>query len=247
MSELSYLRGSPILALDDIYVYPTTLSEIEQIGFESYNSFINILCVNKETLLKSYQLTHQEMSEYLKADYFELLMSFIEHMVDLKSIIINSLSLFLREEIYFDSEEKLLFINRNDEKLYIVEELLNKIKSVILKQNYMENTKDDPQKFNPENDKARELIEKMKQVKNKLKKQNNEEGLNLSDIISIVATYSNDINILTVWNLTIYQLYESYLRLVMWDEYHNNFLLLPHVSDNKSLNLKHWATKIDKK
>ncbi|UQX56081.1 hypothetical protein M5V91_10875 [Cytobacillus pseudoceanisediminis] len=154
----------------------------------------------------------------------------------------ESLSTFLKSEVFIYEEDVVI---KNDQGSFILNSVLfEEVKAVIFRQNFLKDSKSSS--FKPANSKAKQLMDKLQKVKAKIQKQNNEEQLGLKDIISIVSAYSTDINILTVWNLTVCQLYETYTRLIIWDEYHNKFTLLPHTSDTSSLDLKHWATNINK-
>jgi hypothetical protein len=246
MSELSYLRGIPIPVASDIFVHPITLAEVEEIGIQNYYSFINCLCIKKETLLKMYQLSSEEYLYYKQIDEFTILMSFAKALDDFRLMISNSLSFFLKAEVDFSFEHDLFSVFINENEVNINSSIFEKIKSTVLKLNFMNNSEDESKKFSPANEKAKQLKEKMDKLKQKIQKQNSEDGLELKDIVSIVATYSNDINILTVWDLTVYQLYESYMRILLWDEYHTTHFHLPNMDEQARKNLKHWASDINK-
>jgi hypothetical protein len=246
VSELSYLRGSPIPVASDISAYPITLAEIEEIGIENYYSFINCLCIKKETLLKMYQLNNEEYLHYKQIDEFTILMSFARVLDDFRNLLSDSLSFFLKDEVSFNFEHDLFSVFVNESEIPIDNSIFEKIKNTVLKLNFMKNSEDESKKFSPANEKAKHLKEKMDKLKQKIQKQNSEDGLELKDIVSIVATYSNDINILSVWNLTVYQLYESYMRLLLWDEYHTTHFHLPNMDEQARKNLKHWATDVNK-
>jgi hypothetical protein len=246
MSKLKLLKGDPI-DLGICKVHPLLLEEVSNIGEEVYNQHLNILFIDKMSLKELVKdVTDEEsLNEFNRITPYEALVIHALRDDSICSLICDSLSLFLKEKVGFHPIEGCFFIGEFDKGRIIDSHIFEDIKTIIRKQNYLEDKNEKETEFKPANDKAKELLEKRNKMKEKLRKQNNEDGLNLCDIISIVSTYSQDLNILSVWNLTVYQLYESYLRLIMWDSYHTNFMLIPHVSDSKSLELKHWASKIN--
>lgn len=242
INQLKLLKGDPI-NLGLCNVYPLKLNEVTELGEEIYNQYLSILMTDN-SLFDDYDLTKEEREELEQLTPFNVIGITCERSLEFRNLFCKSLSFFTREEVSYHPSG-CFFIGDFSENRIIDEDIFDLIKTIIKKQNYLQDQ--EKKEFKPANDKAKELIEKMKEVKGKLQKQNKEDGLGLSDIISIVSAYSQDINIMSIWNLTIYQLYELYLRLIMWDNYHSNFMLLPHVSDNNSLDLKHWATKINLK
>jgi hypothetical protein len=245
MNELKLLKGDPIEVCQGLFVYPLKLSEIAEIGEEVYNSFVKVFLINKSLMNEPnfIPLTSYEKKEIYKYNDLDFILYLCKKDINLSYLLINGLSLFLQSEVSSASDTGVVIKNDNV-KLTLTNELYIEIKKVICKQNFIHNAEDTS--FNPANEKAKALLEKMKKAKEKIQKQNKDEGLSLKTIISLVATYSNDINIFSIWNLTVNQLYESYLRIALWDDYHNKHILIPHASDIESLDMKHWAIDINK-
>ncbi|MEH7346010.1 hypothetical protein V7122_19390 [Bacillus sp. JJ1532] len=237
MNELSFLKGDPIEIANGLKVYPATLAEIAEVGELTYNSFISVISITKDTL------NFNNKDELHFNSDLEFILYLIRNYYEVFELFTKALNLFLRSEIEY--REDLGIIVQSGENQFILDDFLfSQIKEIVRKQNFLKDSENSD--FKPANSKAMALLEKFNKAKEKIQKQNTEEGLSLKDIISIVATYSNDINIKTVWDLTVSQLYESYLRLIIWDDYQNKQRLLPHISDPQSLDLKHWATDINK-
>jgi hypothetical protein len=244
MNELKLLKGDPIEIRKGLSIYPLTLSEISVIGEDVYNLYIRSFLLNKSLLE---QLRGSVSPLEIKEVYNYNDLDFTLYMCSKDNYILyfffEALKVFLKSEVS-PIEGVGIFIKNENMQTIIDNELFLEIKRVIHKQNFLKDN--DVSDFRPANSKAKELMEKLKKAKEKIQKQNNDDGLSLKDIISIVSTYSNDLNMISVWNLTVYQLYEAYLRLVLWDDYHNKFTLLPHTTDDKSLDIKHWAVDINK-
>jgi uncharacterized protein (UPF0147 family) len=244
ISECLLLKGCPI-DIGKCKIYPLTIGEIvEVIGESQYTRFLSTLMLDRTSLDISGISSPEDKREFNKLSPYGALINHAHNSEFMALLISTSLAVFIKEEITYHPKGY-FYIGNEKENRIITSEDFELIKEIITKQNYIDNSTSTSE-FNPANDRAKQLLEKMKKAKEKMQKQNKTEGLNLADTISIVSNFSNDINILSVWNLKIYQLYECYLRILMWDDYHNNFTLVPHVTDNSSLNLKHWASKINK-
>jgi hypothetical protein len=244
MNELKLLKGDPIQVHEGIYVYPLTLAEIAEIGEEIYNSFVKIFLINKSILNGEFaaEIPVYEKNQIYKYDDLEFALYLCNKDRMISYFFIEGLQLFLKSKVSVASDIGVV-IENEDTKITLTNELYKEIKKIVCKQNFINNAEEAT--FNPANEKAKALLEKMKKAKEKIQKQNKEEGLSLKTIISLVATYANDLNILSVWNLTVNQLYEAYLRLALWDDYHNKYVLIPHSSDIDSLDMKHWAIDIN--
>jgi hypothetical protein len=243
ISELQLLRGTPI-DIGCCKIHPLTTGEIESLGESNFNKYLSVLMISKSDTRKE-DINPEFWGEFLKMDEFEYLLLLIYQNQEIQETILSSLSLFLKEQINFNSQYG-LFIQREDGIIQISKEIFNQIKEVVAHQNFINKGSSKEEEFNPYDDKARELIEKRNRYKKLIQEQNAEEGLNLTDIISVVACHSPNINFFNVWNLTVYHLYTIYLRMAMKDEYETYIHLLPHSSENNSKNIKHWMSKLNK-
>lgn len=240
ISELELLAGKP----KDIglcKVYPLTLGEIVDIGEEIYNQYLSTSMFDKDSLDLG-TTTQDELDQINKTSNYEILLSFCFHDESLRNNFMKAYCTFLREEINYHQNGFFYLGDLKDGRIIQPNDFEN-IKIILQQQNYLQEKK---KEFISANDKTAAIKEKMRKAKERIQKLKKDDQIGLSDIVSIVSSYSNDINILNVWKLTIYQLYMYYMRIILWDEYHCNFSLLPHVEDKKSLNLeKHWSTKLN--
>jgi hypothetical protein len=233
--ELKLLHGSPIELSNIGFIYPLTLREISDIGEIQYNKLIFSATFKRDDLIiKNHKLTP-----------FETIWVYCYQDNLFREMFYSAIKTFMKEEIRLH-ENGFFYFGKIEENKIFDEEKYNEFSLIVKKQNFIKDHQEEKEEFNPHDERARELIEKLKYYRQKVKEKNQENGLNLSDIISIVAAHSGNLNIFTVWDLTVYQLYTLYLRLMMKENYESQFYLLPHVSDSKSLDLKHWATKIQK-
>lgn len=242
MNDLLLMSDKPI-TINQIDVYPLKVRDVLVIGEDKYHQLLQILLMEKNQFLDL--IINEELKSFFEnIPLYDLYLFFCQNDKSFHYLLSEAFKTFTGKGISVDDDFG-IHIENNGKVIPVDQDTLISIREVIKKQNFLKNGEDNS--YKPATNKAQELLERMKKAKEKIQKENKEDSLKLSDIVSIVSCYGNDINILTVWDLTIYQLYMVYLRLIIWDDYQTKQLMLPHVTDAKQLNLQHWSTSIDKK
>ena len=221
---------------------PLKLKEITNIGESNYNELLSVLLIDKSNIEG---LNDQEICN------LELLMVYSYQNIEFREKVLKSLKLFLGNEFFMSNEglfycRKLisdnygLFVYKN---LVLDKDPFDDFQYVLKKANHIENKKED--EIIPGNERARKFMEKLKLSKQNIKKP---ETMNLHSIISGIAWKSNNTNIINIFDLTIYQLYDAYHRLENIDNYHYTLSgLYAGTVDGKNINLsKITWTKIIK-
>jgi len=211
---------------------PLKLKEITNIGESNYNELLSVLLIDKSNIEG---LNDQEICN------LELLMVYSYQNIEFREKVLKSLKLFLGNEFFMSNEglfycRKLisdnygLFVYKN---LVLDKDPFDDFQYVLKKANHIENKKED--EIIPGNERARKFMEKLKLSKQNIKKP---ETMNLHSIISGIAWKSNNINIINIFDLTIYQLYDAYHRLENIDNYHYTLSgLYAGTVDGKNINL----------
>lgn len=235
--HMRLLRGKPI-KVGLINVYPWTLGEIDDFGESNYNIFISLLLTNKDKLSEVEGIDKDALSEI--SDY-EAMCGLVLGNKDTERIMLSGLTKTFNTDVSFDAYNG-FFIKYNETSVYL-NGLYKDIQKVIEAQNVLNaNNKSD---FNPANKAAKKMYEKIIERRNKvLKKQKKDKGSSLSDIISVVSTYKDGLNLNNIWDLTVYQLYDHYFRLLIWDDYRVSSIHLPHMDEKDRKKIKHWSLPI---
>lgn len=253
--ELQLLSGDPIPLIDykDIdnprligKVHPFTLKDIKDIGGELvFNSYIGALTLDKDRLFKNEQ---NNLNEAPDITNFELIYSICSMDEKFRDIYLKAMGFIFKEDVgmcnlgFYVGEmniDKVIDSTTYDTLIYIIklQNCLEKISSETLD--------------NPGSEKARELLEKRKKLREKLNKiknkdsDNNGEPLTLSDLVSILCANGNGINIFNVWDLSFYAFNDQFNRMKMLDDYQVNIRSILAGADPKEIELKHWMSKID--
>lgn len=230
--ELKLSRGKPIPVDSLGYLYPLTLDEISEIGEYKYNQYIFSTNLKKE----NFGLENEEITQ------FELTFLYCRQDESFRKMFLDSFSCFFRERVYYH-ENGFFYLGIPEENMVIGLDKFDEILKIIKKQNFV-NDKEKEEEFNPADERTKELIDKLKYFRQLVKEQNQEKGLNLNDITQIVAAHSPNINIFNVWDLTVYQLYTLYIRLMMKENFGLEYAKYVQGGDPKDLKLDHWASKI---
>lgn len=210
------LSGKPMKTSNGISIYPLTLGEIMELGMVNYSYLISFLTLKDEMLKALYQL-QDDMLEEMKKEKLKLLISIILSDEDMgmkllyfisnitkRRVLIEDETIFIVEEIKEDGEKKEIkipFTNKDYEEIIDILELQNCSKTV----EEIEEYEDDPE--------IRAFIEK----KNRLNKiideaSNKDEDVTLEDLVSSLAVANAGLNILNIWDLTLYQFYNQLKR-----------------------------------
>jgi len=197
--NLKCLAGLSIMINEYISIRPKILKEIIQTGYDNYNKLVGIILVNENEI-------NTTVYQYLKTICLEN-----EANCD---FVLASLQ-YLFEINMAVSEMGFAYIDEKEEFIVISEDIFNEAVKIIKIQNCVQVKTEE--EYNPANERARLLIEKIK--KNRENAPKVKDNTSLQSIISGVA-WKSYVGI-SVWDLTIYQLYDAYNRLQLIDNYNN--------------------------
>lgn len=227
---------------NDLEIIPLTLGQIEEMGEIEYYRRLNLLLVDTNKIIDK-TASSKGLASY------EIFLTLITQDESIFDLALSALELFTGRKFLF-TYDGLSYVGDEDKLMLFTSSDFELMRKILSYQNYMDEPDDEENKFKPANEKAAELIRKRERFKKEIQERNKNKGekLELGDIISIVACYSNGVNLETIWDYTIYKLYEEYVRLSLWDEYHNLQILLPYIDQEKTdINTKHWGTKASPK
>lgn len=254
--ELNLLAGDsiPFIDMSDVNkpkvignIHPFTVGDIKSIGGEHvFNSYLGVLTINKERISKG---KNGEVNPMPDLTDFELTYLLCE-MDDFgfKELYLNAISFIFRDKV-----------NICDRGFYVGELRQNKIinntnyhelSEIIKVQNCLTKPNSKLIQDNPGSEKARELLEKRRQLReklNKIKNKDNENGepLTFSDLISILCSNGNGINIFNVWDLSYYAFNDQFNRMKMFEDYQVDIRSILAGADPKEVDIKHWMSRID--
>lgn len=240
-----------LLSGDSFYVdgvgklIPPTLKDIVSIGYRRYSYLVGLLTidVSKETgdaevakLFNGFDVIATSKDEEIKKDLVEAVKFFFSEEKNVRySKEFNRVEIG-RVKIPFEKDRAI--DRENYDQIRAIVELVACIKPVGVGSN----------DYNPESEKARQIIEKLRASKEKIRKQkassrsdDDSEDMDVSDMISAVSAMSNSLNIKSIWDITMYQLIDQYKRLEIISQYDFSMNAIFHTG---KVDIKHWSSKI---
>lgn len=190
------------------------LRDISSIGMQTYQYYLSILLLD----LKSYfsMLGQEEQYEALSDTeksriYLFDVLTINEQSINLLQTVLN---FFIKEEVVYSPQNRCFFVRDNDTVIGTVsKENYPQICDLICQRNCMKsNQQEDLSKV--KNKKALEIMKKLQRGRTeKAKQTKSDKNMELGNIISAVANKSHSLNIINIWDLTVYQVWDCFARL----------------------------------
>lgn len=190
------------------------LRDISSIGIHTYQYYLSILLLD----LKSYftmlgqEAQYETLSDIEKSRIYlfdVLIMN--EESINLLQTILN---FFIKEEVVYSPQNRCFFVRDKDTVIGTVsKENYPQICDLICQRNCMKsNQQEDLSKV--KNKKALEIMKKLQRGRTeKAKQTKSDKNMELGNIISAVANKSHSLNIINIWDLTVYQVWDCFARL----------------------------------
>ena len=246
--ELLLLSGLPI-ELNIGNIYPLKLKDIVKLRYSKYNSYISLLLIDKSQLnnnndnkdIDLNQITNFDivfssclMDEQFRISYFNMLEVFFKETIQLGNGFFYFGNLIKNELDGIGLESNRIIYKNN------FNEIVNLLKQINSMKNKEEN------EFNPANDKAKEIADRMKKAREKINKVKAKSGedLSLSDLISAFAFYNKNTDLNSIFEMTIYQFNNQFQRMQLVNNYEISVQSLLHGADPKKVEIKNFITKL---
>jgi hypothetical protein len=224
-------------------VHHLTLLEMFKITEKQYNKYLSILCFDIDDLENKNEILS------LKPDIktYDVI---IENCIiddNFKQEVINGLKLFLKEDVnlMIDKARNIAFFYIGDlfDNRMIKADNYERIKEILKIQNCLPMAKK-PKKMSK---KAKEIADLQREARETINRIKGKTGgtLNFSDLISAFCSYSKNINILNVWEMTIFQFDNQFKRMQIVNDYEIGIQSLLHGADSKKVNIKHFISKLE--
>lgn len=211
-----------------------TLRSISSIGgYDTYQYYLSILLLDLKTYLnmigKPEQYNLMSDQDKLNFSIFDLLILNEQSCLLLQDI----LNFFVKENVIYSQENKNYIVKENEQIIgMITKDNYSSICDLICQRNCIKsNQEEDLSKIKSK--KALEILKKIKKgraEKEKISKA--DKNMELGNIISAVANKSQSLNMLNIWDLTIFQIWDCFARL------NNN-----NMYDIQSMSVAAWGDK----
>ena len=218
------LSPTPIYIANIGHIKSPTLREISEIGYLQYNGYLSVLLLTVEDYFKAIDKNAFEQYQALD-DETKIKISMFEIMLSNKELLysyLDAFNFFFAEYVAFNPTNKVFCLYTTQDDIANEKEPLgtinNKIFSdicdIILQRNniFKDCANEDLKKV--KNKRALEILKKLKKGQEKQSKQNkNDKKIELPNVISALASYHNSLNMVNIWDMTVYQVYDQFKRV----------------------------------
>lgn len=215
------LSGDPIFLQGVGHIRSPLLRELHPtngIGFKSYNLYLNFLTWDKEHLLKYDQLMQYKGAHRLNRKCFNTfdVATLLPQTRELCRVV---LSFFMLEDLVWDEANRRYLVMTRDETPAVAggidRDNFEEVRDAMLQLNFIGLDKDEaPMQHSDE--KSKDLWEKaQKHLKEQAQKEAKEDKpeYRLSNIISKLCALHPSYNLFNVYDLTVFQLYDSFFQV----------------------------------
>lgn len=245
---LKFQKGTPIFLDDICAIYPATLGEIVDLGYDKFEQYLSIMIATKPILKKGDNSQLKELLDEL-TDFQYILMT---TQLDPESykMFQESFRFFCHEEVLFSLEPAQIIVGPLDEHHILDEGKFYDLQRIIKRMYFVEQegeeiviNDDDPPATRRLKMQMRENREKVRLAKAK-QAQKQQTDLKLSDLIGSITINNCELSIENIWNITYYAFHDQLKRMGWRDQFNiNNRAALAGAKLKKS-QLKHWMRSI---
>ena len=218
------LSPTPIHIGNIGHIKSPTLKEISQIGYQQYNGYLSILLLTPENYFKSMDKDKFEQYQALD-DETKMKISMFEIMLSNKDLLfayLDAFNFFFVEYLAFDPNKKVFCIYSSQKDIenkikplgIINSNIFGDVCDIMLQLNniFRDYANEDYKKV--KNNRALEILKKLKKGQAEQNKKNKfDKRVELSNVISALSAYHNNLNMVNIWDLTVFQLYDQFKRL----------------------------------
>lgn len=243
-----YLSGKPVLIKElNIAITPPTIKDIVMFGEENF-LFATQLIVHTDDFVSEIKRGNSELEIFSN---FQLLMKIVNEDYNIKKMIEEYLNfIFFDYIIEFTSNDIVLYVEQEDKKIPVsrvnpfnFNYLKDMIENLFVAQSLEEDIE-----YNPANDLAREIAEKIKAGRKKTTELKSEQSKYQSMFAQIISSLAiglkMDINIF--FNYTPFQLYDIYRRFFLKQSYdlYQKISITPLMDNSKMEVPEEWTKYI---
>ena len=214
LDYLDLLSPEPVRIENVGGILSPKLRDVASIGYDAYHFYLELLLMDLEKYFsmtghaKDYgRLSDEEKSNLDMFDFWTA-------NGQSASLLEKVLNFFIEEEVVYSEQNRCFLIqNENGDVGAITRDSYPQVRDVICQRVCIRpGQEDDFSRI--KNKKALEIAKKLQKGRSQKKKQEKaDKNMDLGNIISAVANRSPSLNILNIWDLTVYQLWDCFSRI----------------------------------
>lgn len=222
--KISYFE---LLSPDPIYlqnvggIISPTLKAVSSLGINTYYYYLSILSMDVRayfTMLgKADQYEQLSEEDKSQINIFDLWTMTEESALLLQ----NALNFFLKEDVLYSATNNCFLVQENDTMTGTISRTTYaKVCDLICQRNCIKSHQEE-NLSEIKSKKALEILKKLQKGRaQKSRQTKSDQNMELGNIISAVANISHSLNILNIWDLTVFQVWDCFSRLSNNNIYH---------------------------
>ena len=245
---LKFQCGTPVLLDDICAIYPVTLKEIVEVGYNNFQQYLGVLTASKPNNKKNEDEELVKLLEELSDFQYLLFISSID--LQTNKILKDAFQFFTHEEIKIILDPAQIVVGPLEEKHLLTEDKFYEFQSILRRMYFIEIegeeiiiNKDDPPAVRALKMKMRENREKVRRAKAK-KAEREKTDLKFSDLIGSITINNCGLNMDNIWNITYYAFHDQLKRMGWRDQFNINNQAAMAGAKLKKSQLKHWMRSI---
>ena len=245
---LKFLKGSPVFIEDICAVYPATLGQIVDEGYDDFQQYLGALTATKPTTKLDADKELKELMDKLTDFQYILLMANLDPQIH--KTLKRGFKFFTHEDAIFSLEPAQIVIGPIEEKHLMVESNFYDFQRLLKRMYFLEIEGDEIIIYEDDDPRTKQLKLQMRANREKVRKakakkaQQEKTDMQLSDLIASLTLNDCGLNIHNIWDITYYAFHDQLKRMGWRDQFNiNQKAALAGAKLNKS-QLKHWMRSI---
>lgn len=212
LNYFDLLSPCPVYVQDVGGIISPTLRDISSIGIHTYQYYLGILSMTVQSFFEMAGMKEQyenlPADEKSKINIFDLLTD-DKHTILLLEKIFN---FFMSDTAVYSPADNCFIIKKGEDIVGTINrQKYNNVCNIIHQRNYIKYQSEDVSEI--KNKKAAEIMKKIQQGRKNKRQSASDKNFELGNIISAVACKSNSLNIINIWELTVFQVWDCFARL----------------------------------
>ena len=244
---LKFLKGSPVFLDDICIIYPPTLGQVVDEGYDKFQEYVGALTANKPSSSQFQDAEFKEIMSKLSDFQYILLMACMD--VNVNSTLKQAFRFFTHEEVTFSLEPPQIVIGPLQEKHILNEEKFYDFQRIIRRVNFLEQEGEEIIIYPDDNPITKRMKEKLRERQAQLrrakaKQSNGDSDLKLSDLIGSLTINNCNLNIQNIWDISYYAFHDQLKRMGWRDQFNINQSAALAGAKLEKNKLRHWMRSI---
>lgn len=245
---LKFQCGVPILLDDICAIYPATLREIIEEGYDNFQRYLGIITANKPDVKSAEDSEFKDLMTQLTDFQYVIMMTAIDK--EVHETLKAAFRFFTHSEVVFSLEPAQIIIGPMEEKHILSEDKFYELQQIIRRMYFIEVEGEEIVISADDSPAVRELKMQMRANREKVRKAKAKKAareksdLKFSDLIGSITINNCGLNMNNIWDITYYAFHDQLKRMGWRDQFNiNNQAALAGAKLKKS-QLKHWMRSI---